>query len=79
MSLLCVRVCVHVCVCASQPLSAIVSVLCVCVRAHAHPVSSLVGFKVTVHDPIVVQVFQCQYSFSKVHACHIHRQSPDVL
>lgn len=40
---------------------------------------SLVRFEVTVYNPIVVQVFQCQYSFSKVHACHIDRQSANVL
>lgn len=39
----------------------------------------LVRLEVTVHYAIVVQVLQCQDGLCKVHACHFHRQSPDVL
>lgn len=39
----------------------------------------LVRFEVSVHDAVVVQIFQSQDSLSKVHPRHVDRQSADVL
>jgi hypothetical protein len=44
-----------------------------------HPGHSLVRFEISVHNAIVVQIFQCQHRLREVHACHVHGQWAHVF
>ena len=39
----------------------------------------LVWFEVSVNNAVVMEILQSQHGLSEVHACHIHRQRPDML